>query len=651
MNFKTVFYLRMFPCLAAVFAAAGFSVVNAYTPQCEQTAKTRLVVCSKTTMPKADCVDVALKNSACRDDEGELRKVLLDYYDFLNSPHVSGKDIAAKTSAASAKGPASAVIVEGRYSHTKLRHAPYPSSYKTTGGTARSVSPARAQNQNNVSKQEQPEESAQTPVVSQKDYQDSIAYAAQAGIKLSLKDYTGALREASLAIAKDPSNRNAYLARAEANSRLKHLDEAISDASHVLESEPLNAAAYNIRAWARAQKGDLIGAKDDSYHAITSDPGMAAAYYNRARIAEKSGQYHQTLEDLREASRIDKSYQSRFRDAVLKYKSAVPDFDAREAGLTETEEKIAATHSGGFLRTGWGRIYIFFGSLAVGALIMMQLAKALRAKRRSKSGGSPSSPPLFVNQFALVRKVGEGGMGEVYEGFDRTLKRKVAIKKLKTASDMTDEAREQFLNEARTVASLHHGNIVDIYSVFESGGSMFLVFEYVEGVTLGDKLDKEGRLPLDEAKTVFKFICRALEYAHSNDIIHRDLKPGNIMISSDRTVKVMDFGIARRADAKTSQKISSGTPAYMSPEQRTGAVRKESDIYSLGICLYETLTGHLPWDLEGVDRANPKIIPPSEIVASLPHGIDKLLQTALEPDPDKRVRSASEFWKTLNSIQ
>ena len=589
------------------------------------------------------------KNNAVQSDEA-IKKALATTpsatsENYLNSKGLSSDMLAKKLGNNASDGDiTSAVVVGGHYSQP-LRTA-RQTQPDSSSPDAQAQQPAATPFQP-LKPPPQPAQPAAPAPSSNDDYRQSTAYASQANIKMSLKDYAGAITEATSAINKYPGNFGAYLIRAAAENYLNHYDEAITDASYVIKNDPQNAAtAYNIRAWAFAQKGKLDEAMADANAAIQLDKTMASAYYNRALIAEKKGNYRQMLEDLRDASAIDRSYDSRFKDAFAKYKAQVPGFQYKGSAFPTDDAKAADSSDQTIPPANWSKIYILLGGLAGGVLILIQLLKSFHSKEDEQE----PPPAALMNQFLLVRKVGEGGMGVVYEGYDKTLKRKVAIKKLRSDMGLSPEAKEQLLNEARTTASLRHPNIVDIYTVFEEEGDLFLVFEYVEGVTLEAKIDKEGRLSLPTSKSIFKPICRALEFAHANNIIHRDLKPGNIMISNAGVVKVMDFGVARQLDEARAFKTVSGTPAYMPPEQLKGLIKKESDIYALGICLYECLTGHVPWDLEGFDPSRNKIIPPSQVVPSLPRELDSLLENSINPNLETRIPSATKFWELLEAV-
>ena len=268
--------------------------------------------------------------------------------------------------------------------------------------------------------------------------------------------------------------------------------------------------------------------------------------------------------------------------------------------------------------------------------------------RRKKTYSRKESE--IKDQYDFIRQIGEGGMGKVYEAYDKALKRKVAIKRVRPELVRSAYVREQFLSEARMVALLRHPCIVEIYTVIETENSLYLVFEYVDGQTLETRLDIDGRLPFSQVKALFKDVCEALQYAHSQDIVHCDLKPGNIMILENNQAKVMDFGVAKKVDNQTGARTVAGTPAYMAPEQQRGFMRKQSDVYSLALCVYEALVGQVPWTVKGFDIANKKIVPASTLAPDIPKEVDQLLEDALKEDPKERIQSMDEFWSRLKAI-
>ncbi|MBI5242750.1 MAG: serine/threonine protein kinase, partial [Elusimicrobia bacterium] len=261
------------------------------------------------------------------------------------------------------------------------------------------------------------------------------------------------------------------------------------------------------------------------------------------------------------------------------------------------------------------------------------------------------SPGRIPTGYRIIRQIGSGGMGAVYEAEDVSLQRLVAIKRMRDEIRLDPRECERFLAEARTVAKLKHENIIEIYHIIENEGEVYLVFELLDGRTLDGLLCERRRLPLDYVRAALRQICAALGYAHERGVIHRDLKPSNIMITKEGRVKVMDFGVARQTqDAMNRLSMTgavAGTPPYMAPESETGVIRKESDLYSLAILLYETLCGELPFSGTGagilLTKLNMSYEPLSRRVQGLPPGIDAFFARALHSDPERRPRTAAEF--------
>src|SRR3954449_9565592 len=205
---------------------------------------------------------------------------------------------------------------------------------------------------------------------------------------------------------------------------------------------------------------------------------------------------------------------------------------------------------------------------------------------------------LISDRFRLEEKIGAGGMSTVYRAFDPTLERWVAIKLMHRDISSDPDQLERFRREARAVASLNHPHIVTVIDAGEDDGAPYIVFEYVEGETLKERIRRLGRLPVSEAVAYAIEIGRALESAHAHLLVHRDVKPQNVLIDPDGRAKVTDFGIARSLEAQglTATGRVLGTTDYVSPEQALGhEVTGQSDVYSLGIVLYEMLTGEAPF--------------------------------------------------------
>src|SRR3954469_10115408 len=228
---------------------------------------------------------------------------------------------------------------------------------------------------------------------------------------------------------------------------------------------------------------------------------------------------------------------------------------------------------------------------------------------------------LIGGRFRLEEQVGSGGMSSVYRAFDPTLERHVAIKLMHRDISNDADQLERFRREARAVAQLNHPHVVTVIDAGEDDGAPYIVFEYVEGDTLKERIHRLGRLPVAEAVAYAIEIGRALECAHSNKLVHRDVKPQNVLIDSEGRAKVTDFGIARSLEAEglTATGRVLGTTDYVAPEQALGEpTTAQSDVYSLGICLFEMLTGDVPFKAD------------SQVAVAMKHVKDPL--------PDIRMR-------------
>lgn len=257
---------------------------------------------------------------------------------------------------------------------------------------------------------------------------------------------------------------------------------------------------------------------------------------------------------------------------------------------------------------------------------------------------------VLGNRYELEEKVGIGGMAVVYKAMDRLLNRYVAVKLLRSEFQDNEEFIRRFNIESQAAASLSHPNIVSIYDVGQSGPLQYIVMEYIEGVTLKDYIaEKKGGIYWKEATDIAMQICSALEHAHSKHIIHRDIKPQNIMINTDGVIKVTDFGIARAATGGTTTMEAMGSAHYLSPEQaRGGYTDQKSDIYSLGVVLYELYTGKLPFDGEtpvavAMQHMQTEPIKPRVINPDIPKSVENIILKAMSKEQRLRYDSASSM--------
>src|SRR5918992_4223235 len=263
---------------------------------------------------------------------------------------------------------------------------------------------------------------------------------------------------------------------------------------------------------------------------------------------------------------------------------------------------------------------------------------------------------LVDNRYRLVKPLGSGGMADVYLAHDNILDRDVALKVMSTRYASDEEFVERFIREAQSAAALSHPNIV---SIFDRGasedGTYYIAMEYLPGGTLKDHILKRGALPPQVAAEVALQTAEALRAAHNRGIIHRDIKPRNILITDSGDVKVTDFGIVRAADATTTSHLGDilGTAKYTSPEQARGErVGAASDLYSLGVVLYEMLTGRVPFEVETPADVSAKHAAgppphPREVNSEVPEGMDALVMRLLARDPEDRYGSATELIEDL----
>ena len=256
---------------------------------------------------------------------------------------------------------------------------------------------------------------------------------------------------------------------------------------------------------------------------------------------------------------------------------------------------------------------------------------------------------FLVDRYEILDKVGSGGMSDVYKAKDHILGRIVAIKELKSEFSEDVNFVTKFRTEAQSAAGLEHPNIVNIYDVGSENGCHFIVMEYVEGITLKTYIEKKGQLSFKEATSIAIQVARGIEAAHNKQIIHRDIKPQNIMISTEGKVKVMDFGIARASNSNTISSEVMGSVHYASPEQaRNGVVDGRSDIYSLGIVMYEMVTGRVPFDGEttvavALQHLQEEMKVPSAYAPELPISYEKIVLKCTQKSADRRYQTIGEL--------
>jgi len=280
--------------------------------------------------------------------------------------------------------------------------------------------------------------------------------------------------------------------------------------------------------------------------------------------------------------------------------------------------------------------------------------ETLEAPREELTTGS-----TFAGRYQIVEELGKGGMGKVYKVFDKEIQAKIALKLIKPEVSADKSTIERFRNELKIARDISHKNICRMYDLGREAGSYFITMEYVSGEDLKSFIRRSRQLVVGTAIFIAKQVCEGLAEAHRMGVVHRDLKPGNIMIDREGNAKIMDFGIARSASAKgiTGTGVMIGTPEYMSPEQVEGKeVDRRSDIYSLGVILYEMLTGQVPFEGDtpfsiGVKHKSEMPRDPRELNAQISEDLSRLILKCLEKDREKRCQSAEELRAGLENIE
>ena len=431
-------------------------------------------------------------------------------------------------------------------------------------------------------------------------------------------------------------------------------------------------------AYSLAKLGRFTQARVAAERAVGIDPGNAHAHevlakiYSHLRRDDKSLR-DKALAEIKLAAALDpKRYDVVARDAASTGR-VESEFDNEAPDLIS--DIWAAKSELDSVRSYLGpEAFVTLGVLIVVALGWLGwiLGKP-PAPARAAAPPAPAAPihanGLLAGKYETIRVIGRGGMGDVLEARDQSLGRTVAIKRMSTRiADVGAQGRELMLQEARTVAQLHHPAIVDVYGLIEEGDTLYLVFEFIRGKTVQQLLAESRRLSVERTLEILKPVCQALEFAHSRGVVHRDLKPSNIMVTEDGYPKLMDFGIARRMADKTPIQVEApkpqgsfdyihtrtivGTPLYMAPEMEQGVVCKESDIYSLGICLYEMVTGERPFmePATAFQKIQMDYLKPTLRVPQLPAAIDELISSALQASPESRMHTVKEFLERLKAV-
>jgi serine/threonine protein kinase len=276
--------------------------------------------------------------------------------------------------------------------------------------------------------------------------------------------------------------------------------------------------------------------------------------------------------------------------------------------------------------------------------------KTIEAPKEELTTGS-----TFAGRYQIIEELGRGGMGKVYKAQDTEIKEKIALKLIKPEISSDKKTIERFQNELKLARKISHRNVCRMHDLGKSEGNYFITMEYVDGENLKGMIRMMGQLSSGKTISIAKQVCEGLSEAHRIGVVHRDLKPSNIMIDKDGNAKIMDFGIARSLTGKgiTGVGVMIGTPEYMSPEQvESKEIDQRSDIYSLGVILYEMVTGQVPFEGDtpysiGVKHKSEVPRNPKEINPQISDDLNRMILKCLEKEKDKRYQSAGELRSEL----
>jgi serine/threonine protein kinase/Flp pilus assembly protein TadD len=284
----------------------------------------------------------------------------------------------------------------------------------------------------------------------------------------------------------------------------------------------------------------------------------------------------------------------------------------------------------------------------------IEVTETIEAPKQELTTGA-----TFAGRYQIIEELGKGGMGKVYKAQDTEIKEKVALKLIKPEISVDKKTIERFQNELKYARKISHRNVCRMYDLNKEAGSYFITMEFVSGEDLKSFIRRSGRLTISKGIDIVKQICEGLDEAHRLGVVHRDLKPSNIMIDNDGNARIMDFGIARSIEGKgiTGAGVMIGTPEYMSPEQVEGKdIDQRSDIYSLGVILYEMLTGRVPFEGEtalniAVKQKTENPVNPREYNEQISEDLSSVILKCLEKEKEKRYQSASELRSELKDIE
>jgi len=538
------------------------------------------------------------------------------------------------------------------------------------------------------------------------DSQDAAAHNDQAIAYENDGKYEEAVMELKEALIINPDFYLAHYNLGHVYDKQNKYEEAASEFIKAIKIKPdYYQAHFNLGIeYATLNKTDL--ALQEFENVVSIKPDFAAGYKNMGVLYEHMGQLQNAKNAYQKAVELEPSESNKSLLKKIKEKlkakgisSAVepvkPKKSSKKTSIVQpvntpapvSEKQTPAIASvplkqaqNAALKTGYSLLitvllsvlacFLLFAVIIIIIVKVQGSSAASKASAPAKKRASDKKPyskttlavdtmpkqELIAGKYELLSELGKGGMGVVYAAQDTRLDRKVAIKKMRDELKINIRNKKRFMEEAKKVAKLNNANIVSIHDIVEEGDDLYLVFEFVEGNTLDELLDKKGKIDQALAIKAGIGVCEALAYAHTKGIIHRDIKPSNIMLSNEGEIKVMDFGIAREMSdtlSRTTGEITSGTLAYMAPEQHLGRADEKSDIFALGATLYEMLTCATPFP--GPDFVLQKremaYRPLEELIPDINKKFAGIINKCLEADAAKRFASAAELKTALEGIR
>ncbi len=490
---------------------------------------------------------------------------------------------------------------------------------------------------------------------------------AQAESRRKAGDLTGALAVLDSAVKSYPGEPGLHIYKGLAYRDMKDFANAIIEYTRAVNGGLREARLFLLRAQALLESGAFKAALEDARQAAKLDPNDAAAHHAQGRAWLGLGNVREAAASWKQAADRDSAYAPELALLEAKLAASGPAAGQGPAGAARAPSAAAAKPKVPLVVVAGVLGAVGATLLVLGPLLARRKEPVSAAPGRDTPSPSPieaapalCSGALIGGHFRLVRELGRGGMGVVWEACDEILKRKVAVKVLRPEMQDHPTERERFLTEARLVAVMDHPNVIKILHILEENRRTCLVMEHVEGHSAHElmRLAPGGRLGLDRIMPLARQICAGLGHAHSKRILHRDIKPSNIMVTSEGIAKLADFGIARQAqESLTRLGITDtvvGTPHYMPAEMEGGIVDREADTYALGATLYHLLTGRVPFG--GADwrqrRERCEFTGVAGIVPGLPKALDDFFVKALNPSYEARFRTAEglrESWEQAAS--